>query len=122
MAILRRVGPGVTGKTEPVADISYVGNDALAQLIVDAWVDKKFEKLLLNKDNAKSLLAARGFYLNKVAVIDEATYWGSKHVKSSDDEVVFVLPNRERADLAPPPGHSLLDTARFLMACVPNGI
>lgn len=122
MAILRRVGPGVAGKTEPVADISYVGNDALAQLIVDAWVDKNFEKLLLKKENAKSLLAARGFYLDKVAVIDEATYWANKHVKSSDDEVVFVLPNKTRAVLNPPAGHSLLDTARFLMACVPNGI
>ena len=33
-------------------------------------------------------------------------------------EVVFVLPNKERADLAKP----LLEAAKLLMACTPNGI
>jgi hypothetical protein len=37
-------------------------------------------------------------------------------------EVVFVLPDRERLGTSFVPGESLLDTARLLMACTPNGI
>jgi hypothetical protein len=35
----------------------------------------------------------------------------------NDDQVVFVLPNESRNS-----GVDLLETARLLMACVPNGI
>jgi hypothetical protein len=38
--------------------------------------------------------------------------------KTSDNEVVFVLPNNSRATLGKP----LLETAKLLMACTPNGI
>ena len=102
-----------------VADFSYQ-NECLAQMIVDAWVNTDFRDKLLNKNNAKSLLAERGIFLQNPVIIDEQTYWSNDHTKSSDDEVVFVLPNRAR--VAPQQGQSLLETAKFLMACVPNGI
>jgi hypothetical protein len=117
----RKKGPGIfTRAGAPVADFSYHPNDSLAQMIVDAWVDENFKTLLLNPQNAKSLLASRGVYLDKPVVIEEDDYKRG-HTKKFDDEVVFVLPNQSRAG-SPPPGQSLLETARLLMACVPHGI
>lgn len=103
----------------PVADFSYQ-NDSLAQMIVDAWVSDDFKEKLLKKENAKTLLAERGIFLQNPVIIDEASYWTDKHTKDADDEVVFVLPDRKRVDMRKP--QSLLETARLLMACVPNGI
>ena len=103
----------------PVADFSYQ-NDSLAQMIVDAWVSDDFRGKLLKKENAKSLLAERGIFLQNPVIIDEKTYWTNGHTKKSDDEVVFVLPDLKRVDMGKP--QSLLETARLLMACVPNGI
>jgi hypothetical protein len=40
-------------------------------------------------------------------------------MKEFDKEIVFVLPDH---DGTCPPGQSLLDTARLLMACTPHGI
>jgi hypothetical protein len=37
----------------------------------------------------------------------------------SDDEIVFVLPDTKRVKTPPA---NLLDTAKLLMACTPNGI
>jgi hypothetical protein len=37
----------------------------------------------------------------------------------SDDEIVFVLPNKNRIAAAP---KNLLETAKLLMGCTPNGI
>jgi hypothetical protein len=102
-----------------VADFSYQ-NDALAQMIVDAWVNTSFKDKLLDKANAKSLLAERGIFLQKPVIIDEKTYWTNGYTKNSDEEVVFVLPDLKRVDIGKP--QSLLETARLLMACVPNGI
>jgi hypothetical protein len=104
-----------------VADFAYQ-NDALAQLIVDAWVDKTFRENIMKKGNAKPELAKRGIYLQNPVIIDEKTYWSKEgYTQADDDEVVFVLPDPERVGRDAPP-HSLLETARFLMACVPNGI
>jgi hypothetical protein len=106
-------------KVERVADFSYT-SDSLAQMIVDAWTDDVFKKRLLNRDNARDLLAERGIYLSKPHVITEEAY--NKGHKSEDpQEVVFVLPNKPRVVNAPP-GHSLLETAKLLMAITPNGI
>lgn len=103
-----------------VADLSYE-NDALAQLIVDAWVDDAFKERLLRRDVAKAELAKRGIHLSNPVVIEERIYWSDTYVKESDDEVVFVLPDRNRIEVTAPK-HGLLETAKFLMACVPNGI
>jgi hypothetical protein len=102
-----------------VADFSYT-SDALAQMIVDAWTDTAFETRLLDKSQAKEVLAERGIYLSKPHVITEEQYNNGHHC-DDPDEVVFVLPNKPRV-VNPPAGHSLLETAKLLMAITPNGI
>jgi hypothetical protein len=120
MAIFRNVKKGKGTAHERVADFSYSPNDSLAQMIVDAWVDDTFRALLLDPKNAKSLLAQRGIHLDSPVVITENEYY-QDHTLKSDNEVVFVLPDKQRLGTVPP-GQNLLDTARLLMACTPNGI
>jgi len=113
-----------------VPTFSFSPNDSLAQLIVDAWVEKDFRDALLERAadktvtpaaarQAKVALAARGYYLERPVVITEAEH-DSHYTMQADNEVVFVLPNQDR--VKPRPGQSLLDTARLLMSCTPNGI
>ncbi len=105
-----------------LVDFSYYPNDSLAQLIVDAWVDPDFEKLVLNPASLKALLADRGVYLKKPVVITEADY-NNGYTMTHPEEMVFVLPDRKRAGNVPQgKGGSLLETARLLMACTPHGI
>lgn len=102
----------------PIGLTSAVYNDTLAQMIVDAWVDDNLKNGLLNNpQSVKSLLAARGFFLQNPVMIDETTYYQDYDMQN-DNEVVFVLP--QRPDDCP--GHALLDTARLMMAITPNGI
>jgi hypothetical protein len=110
----------VNGNKVPVAELSYHPHDSLAQLIVDAWVDPDFEKLLLGPGNAKPLLADRGLFLKNPVVITEAQFEAG-FTMSEPDGMIFVLPSKERLGNCPP-GQNLLDTARLLMASVPNGI
>ncbi|HUC51932.1 MAG TPA: hypothetical protein VMA30_21295 [Xanthobacteraceae bacterium] len=110
-------------QNERVADFSYAPNDSLAQMIVDAWVDPNFANQLLNSPGvAKSALAQRGIFLSNPIVITETQYNQGYTPGNSNVDVVFVLPNQPRVDMTPPPGQSLLETARFLMAATPNGI
>jgi hypothetical protein len=114
-----------------VPSFSFSPNDSLAQLIVDAWVQDDFRDALLEREldkttvtpaaarEAKVALAARGFYLERPVVITEAEH-DNHYTMQADNEVVFVLPNLDR--VKPRPGQSLLDTARLLMSCTPNGI
>jgi hypothetical protein len=117
--------PGIfrdSTRKEEVADFSYAPNDALAQMIVDAWVDPEFKKVLLNPANAKALFATRGFYWNgttrRPVVITEDDY-NAGYAMQHHDEIVFVLPTHNGAC---PPGQTLLNTARLLMAATPHGI
>jgi hypothetical protein len=103
----------------PVADFSYQNED-LARLIVDAWLRPDFRARLLQRDQARTILAERGIHLRHPVVIEEKTYTENTHTIESDDEVVFVIPDPDRVDLRQQ--DSLLETAKFLMACVPNGI
>lgn len=123
---------------DKVADFSYT-NDALAQLIVDMWLDHHKDLLMApaktdyqkRSDNAKAVLAARGIFLDKPIVILEEEYVNGFKLAdalgagSEKTGVVFVLPEKTRATIPsplptdPPP---LLETARMLMAVVPNGI
>jgi len=106
-----------------IADFSYAPNDSLAQMIVDAWVDQNFANQLLNTQGvAKSALAQRGIYLANPVVITEARYNQGFTPTNPDVDVIFVLPNQPRVDMTPPPGQTLLETARLLMASTPNGI
>jgi len=105
-----------------VADFAYIPNDALAQIVVDAWCIPDFKAQLLNPANAKEVFASRGFYWNdtfkKPVVISEADYHAG-YWQQDDNEVVFVLPQH---DGTCPPGRNLLDTAKLLMGLTPNGI
>jgi hypothetical protein len=134
------MAPGITKSTGPgnpplpVPDISYHPNDSLAQMIVDMWVDRDYrDALLLDRDAqgqptdaaallARVSLAERGIYLKRAVVISEDEYNNGYQIAygNKDTEVVFVLPNPERATHRP--GQSLLETARLLMATTPNGI
>jgi hypothetical protein len=100
-----------------VAEFSYK-NESLAQMIVYAWTDASFKTQLLA--DAKPALEQRGIYLKKPVVITEADYYGGYHL-TDPDGVVFVLPNQPRT-ATPPTGQTLLETAKLLMACTPNGI
>jgi hypothetical protein len=108
-----------------VAEFSYQ-NDALAELIVEAWSDTAaggfYDDLTTGNEqqrtqHAKRALDDRGVHLMKPIVITEAEYY-TGYTMGDDAGVVFVLPNKERADLAKP----LLEAAKLLMACTPNGI
>jgi hypothetical protein len=127
MAILKT---NLKGSAVTVPAFSYSPNDSLAQMIVDAWVDQDFRNALLEREadgtvthaaarEARVALAGRGFYLQRAVVIKESEH-DNDYTMQHPNEVVFVLPNQDR--VTPRPGQSLLDTARLLMACTPNGI
>ena len=105
---------------ERVADFSYQ-NETLAQMIVFAWSDQTFRNQLLNDpQQAKQALADRGIYLKAPYVITEDQYYNGFDLPDPEG-VVFVLPNPPRTS-NPPSGQTLLETAKLLMACTPNGI
>jgi hypothetical protein len=104
-----------------VVDTSY-DSDSLAELIVHAWTDQAYSDRLTEGAGApafaKAELAKLGINLKYPRVVTEATFykgWELEH----EDEVVLVIPKKDRAELGGPP---LLETAKLLMACVPNGI
>jgi hypothetical protein len=124
MAILKSNAAECTPQVDPpgqdkVVDFSYT-SESLAEMIVKAWTDEEFADDLLEKEKAKGLLAERGFVLENPVVITEAQY-RNHHRQDNDNEIVFVLPDRERVTLSAPP-EKLLETARLLMAIIPNGI
>ena len=108
-----------------VADVSYQ-NDELAALIVRAWNDQPagFRNSLLvgtpvQRKNA-AIQALQGLSVHPInlaspIVITEAEYDAGWEC-DDDDQVAFVLPNATRAV------GNLVETAKLLMACVPNGI
>ena len=109
---------------------AFEPTDGLAQLIVDIWGDSKLEAKLLERDRKTNLPTAgavkeatarvkrAGFDLTRAVVITEAEH-DSDYIMQSDDEIVFVLPSKKRVAS---PAANLLDTAKLLMACTPNGI
>ena len=115
-----------TDEEQRVAEFSYQ-NDALADLIVKAWTDKPFRDSLTKQSNteaqrsqtAKDALDDRGVHMTKPIVITEDEYYQG-YTMADDAGVVFVLPDPARADIGS--GGSLLEVAKLLMACTPNGI
>ena len=109
---------------------SFEPTTALAQVIVDAWTDPALQSQLLERDPhtllptdgavqaATNRIQAAGLDLSRAVVITEAEH-DNDYIMQYDDEIVFVLPNQDRLTAAP---MNLLDTAKFLMACTPNGI
>jgi hypothetical protein len=112
-------------RSERIADFSYQ-NDSLAEMIVLAWTDPTFRADLLHRQadgtapKAKEALKQRGIYLTNPVVITEDEYFDGFHMQGTDG-VIFVLPNQPRTE-KPPRGQTLLETAKLLMACTPNGI
>jgi hypothetical protein len=123
-----------------VAEFSYQ-SDALADLIVQTWnnTNTLYTRLMTppianagaettRMREAKIELAKRGIILKEPLVISEDEYYAG-YTMSSNDGVVFVLPNATRVDAhatntgtPPPAGTPLLEAAKLLMACTPNGI
>jgi hypothetical protein len=58
------------------------------------------------------------FNLKRAVIISEDEH-DSGYTMETENDVVFVLPNKDRAVLT---GGNLLNTAKLLMACTPNGI
>jgi hypothetical protein len=104
---------------------SFGPNKALAQLIVEAWLDPG--ELLERDDDglptdgavadATKRINEAGFDLSRAVVITEKEH-DNDYIMQSDDEIVFVLPDKSRLKH----GKHLLQTAELLMACTPNGI
>src|SRR6266550_7129667 len=109
-------------------------NPGLADLIVNAWTDTPpgFKNNLLDRHPVTGLptpLAVTtatdavntlaGLSLKRAVVITEAEHDGD-YTMQDDDEVVFVLPNETRVVPGAGP-NQLLETAKLLMACTPNG-
>jgi hypothetical protein len=90
-------------------------------MILYAWTDQNFKNQLLNNPQfVKQTLADRGIYLKAPYVITEAQYYSGYNLPDPQG-VVFVLPDEPRT-AAPPQSQTLLETAKLLMACTPNGI
>ena len=121
--------PGSSGTNKAdvkVADVSYQ-NEELAAMIVRAWTDQPagFQNSLLVGSSLQRMAAAQaalqGFPIHPIGlaspiVITEDEYNDGWEC-DNDEQVVFVLPNAARQS-----GTNLLETAKMLMACVPNGI
>jgi hypothetical protein len=106
---------------------SFEPTDGLANLIIDAWNNPGN---LLERDPHTHLPTPRavdeatarvknaGYDLTRAVVITEEEH-DNDYTMQSGDEIVFVLPNKDRVATLP---KNLLDTAKFLMGCTPNGV
>jgi hypothetical protein len=107
----------------------------IAQVIVKAWNgDASLMNILdrnaanPNKGCATATAVAQataaingaypGYNLNRAVIITEKEH-DDGYTMETPDDVVFVLPNKTRVNLA---GANLLESAKLLMACTPNGI
>jgi hypothetical protein len=107
----------------------------IAQVIVKAWTgDASLANILdrvttgPNKGCATPIAVQQatdaingaypGYNLQRAVIITEAEH-DDGYTMQTPDDVVFVLPRPTRVNLT---GSSLLDTAKLLMACTPNGI
>jgi hypothetical protein len=118
----------------------------LANMIIDAWNNVPFTftppgggpitvplgATLVERDaNLLPTVRARQTALARVQQAGFANLTGAvviteeehdrNYVMQSGSEIVFVLPDQNRVTLTPT-GPTLLDTAKLLLACTPNGI
>ena len=109
--------------------------DGIAHVILNAWNgDASLDKILdrfntgpnkgmatpdaVKQATAAINAAAPGYNLKRAVIIKEDEH-DSGYTMETEDDVVFVLPNKDRLG---PTGANLLETAKLLMACTPNGI
>ena len=107
----------------------------IAQVIVDAWQGKPSLNKILDRvqsgpqkgmatsdavTQATTAInaAAPKYNLKRVVIISEDEH-DSGYTMETENDVVFVLPRQSRVDTG---GANLLETAKLLMACTPNGI
>ena len=132
MAIKRLVqAPGAdTASLEVTVPTFSFDSAGLAELVVEAWTKRDFRDKLLERGPDKKVTAAaseaatkavnaRGFSLKRAVVITEDEH-DHHYMMQTPDEVVFVLPDPSR--ISNPNSNALLETARLLMSCTPNGI
>jgi hypothetical protein len=129
---------------------SFATDDAaatnLANMVIDAWnnvpftftppggvqitvplgqtlVQRGANKLptLLAQQTALARVQLAGFANLTGAVVITEQEHDNDYIMQSSDDIVFVLPDQSRVTLVPA-GQPLLDTAKLLMACTPNGI
>jgi hypothetical protein len=101
----------------------------LAPVIVSLWTNplRVFERDANGNPttnavkDATDLINGAGFDLVRAVIISEEEH-DNHFTMQEDNEVVFVLPNKNRFKTPVASGHNLLDTAKLLMACTPNGI
>ena len=108
-----------------LADFSYQNEQIAKEVIVKAWTNPGFRDGLVGAatgidtriNNARQALLALNppIDLTSPIVLTEAEYDAGWEM-DDDDQVVFVLPNPTRQQ------NNLLESAKLLMACVPNGI
>jgi hypothetical protein len=101
----------------------------LAPVVVSLWSDSR--RVLERDGNGKptpnavkdatDVINGAGFDLVRAVVISEEEH-DNHYTMQEENEVVFVLPNKNRLKTPVATGHNLLDTAKLLMACTPNGI
>lgn len=142
--------PNIQGQsTDVTMPVFSYSDPGLMELIVQAWADNPFNHggvnvqhlraELMHRDPQTGLpdqrardaaLAAVNFFttmkLVSAVVISEDEH-DDDFTMQDDNQVVFVLPNSSRVNLPnnvpqPPSPPDLLNTARCLMACTPNGI
>jgi hypothetical protein len=113
--------------TQPT--LSYPDTD-LPRVIVEVWNNRRH---ILDRDPGSNIPTQQavaeatdlinretGMALRRAVIITEEEH-DNHYVMQDDDEIVFVLPNPTRTI----PGasqHQLLESAKLLMACTPNGI
>jgi len=153
MGIYRRVCRSNTNdsKTHDAAQVTFSlpPDPALAQVIVDIWLNADFDYINSDGDTEtvqlRTALLERGAKgnptkkalavatqkisqalsvdLKSAVVITEDEHDNDYYLDK--DEVVFVLPDPGRLEPAPDPddpSDNLVATAKLLMACTPNGI
>ena len=99
------------------------GGNPITVPLGDTLVQRDANKLptVLAKQTALARVQQAGFVNLTGAVVITEVEHDNNYIMQSDSEIVFVLPNQNRVTLAPT-GPTLLDTAKLLLACTPNGI
>jgi hypothetical protein len=121
--------------TTPDFELAPDAVPGIAQVIVDIWegtkpdLDKIFDRTNPGPNGVatpdavrqatKAINDAQPHYNFVRAVIISEEEHDRGYTMETENDVVFVLPNKGRIDST---GGNLLSTAKLLMACTPNGI
>jgi hypothetical protein len=122
-----KAGQDIRDVTQP--SFSYTDPD-IPNVIVKVWanpgnmLDRKPGTNVPTQpavDDATALINSEtGMKLKRAVIITEEEH-DNDYTMQDDDEVVFVLPNKSRV-VNTATANQLLESAKLLMACTPNGI